>query len=34
MGRGTYNPETFDPAQVELDNPQKRWKKAFQDSAG
>ena len=30
---GSYNPEAFEPAQVVFDNPQQRWKKAFQNSA-
>lgn len=28
--RGSFNPETFDPAAVKFDDPRKRWKKAFE----
>lgn len=28
---GAYDPEAFDPARVRFDDPQKRWRKAFQE---
>ena len=30
---GAYDPSAFKPARIVFDNPQQRWKKAFQDSA-
>ncbi len=30
---GSYDPEEFDPAKVEFDDPRVRWKNTFADDA-